>query len=115
MKALTVTSLAAAPTVDEDHGLFRFETSEAGRVNLTIPREKLPGLAGLAIAFATKQTPGTGPERNVTALEIDGFDVLADGMGGAVISFVIEGVSHQLPFHLTAEAVEALKQQLALI
>lgn len=115
MKALTVTSLAAAPTVDEDHGLFRFETNEAGRVNLAIPREKLPSLAALAIAFATKQTPGKGPERNVTALEIDGFDVLADGMGGTVISFLIEGVSHQLPFHLSAEALGVLKQQLALV
>lgn len=114
MKALTVTSLAAAPTVDEDHGLFRFDTNEAGRINLAIPREKLPGLAGLAIAYATKQAPGSSEERNVTALEIDGFDLLSDGVGGLVISFVIEGVSHQLPFHLTAEAVEALKRQLAL-
>jgi hypothetical protein len=114
MKALTVTSLAAAPTVDEDHGLFRFDTNEAGRINLAIPREKLPGLAGLAIAYATKQTPGTSDARNVTALEIDGFDLLSDGIGGVVISFVIEGVSHQLPFHLTAEAVEELQRQLAL-
>ncbi|WP_436357340.1 hypothetical protein [Brevundimonas sp. CEF1] len=115
MDALTVKSLAAAPTVDESHGLFRFETEEAGRIALAIPREKLPGLAGLAIAYATKQTPGISAERNVTALEIDGFDLLADDMGGAVISFLIEGVSHQLPFHLTAEAVAALKQQLALV
>ncbi|MNE65159.1 hypothetical protein D3C80_1606170 [compost metagenome] len=50
----------------------------------------------------------------MTALEIDGFDLLSDGVGGVVISFVIEGVSHQLPFHLTAEAVEELQRQLAL-
>lgn len=115
MDAHTVTSLAAAPTVDEDHGLFRFETKEAGLIALAIPREKLPGLAGLAIAYATKQTPGTSEERNVTALEIDGFDILADDIGGVVISFLIEGISHQMPFHLTAEAVEALKQQLDLV
>jgi hypothetical protein len=114
MEALTVKSLAAAPTVDESHGLFRFETEEAGRIALAIPREKLPGLAGLAIAYSTKQTPGTTEERNVTALEIDGFDLLADDAGGVVLSFLIEGVSHQMPFHLTREAVEALKQQLAL-
>lgn len=114
MEALTVTSLAAAPTLDESHGLFRFETEEAGRIALAIPREKLPGLAGLAIAFATKQTPGISAERNVTALEIDGFDLLADDAGGVVLSFLIEGVSHQMPFHLSREAVEALKQQLAL-
>lgn len=114
MEHLTVTQLSAAPTVEENHGLFRFQTEEIGQVALAIPREKLPGLAGLAIAFATKQTPGTSPIRNVTALEIDGFELLADDRGGVVLSFIIEGVSHQIPFHLDSEAAAALRAQLAM-
>lgn len=114
MEALTVKSLAAAPTLDENHGLFRFETEEAGRIALAIPREKLPGLATLALAYATKQTVGNSQMRNVTALAVAGFDLLSDGAGGVVISFVVDGAAHQLPFHLTREAVEALKGQLAI-
>lgn len=110
-KALTVRTIAAAPSVETAHKLFRFDTHEAGEVVLAVPSEKLAGLAGLAIAYSKDQDGTT------SILAVDAFDVgvMPEGLA---LSLTQTGdgfgtVTYGLPWEGVAALRDRLNQALA--